>query len=391
MTKHKDDGYLDAIQEQMDGDLLKGMLEVMARRLMEEELELHLGAERHERTSGRKGHRNGYKPRSLKTRVGELSMRVPQARGTEPYNPSLYAKWERSERALLAACAEMYFMGVSTRKVKNVLEKMGGFELSASTVSCVAQELDEKLTEFRQRRLDEHAWPYLVVDATYVKVRRKGQSTSQAILVVAGVNDEGRREILTWRAADTESEDTWTEVFRELKQRGVKGVQWLISDGHLGIQAAVRTQFNGVGWQRCWTHFLRAAMAKVGHKHKAALAGELRVARTHSTLEICLMESERVAERWEGQYPRVATQIRDQFEETLTVHGLPKEHQRRVYTSNMIERVMTEIKRRTKVVGIFPNAESADRLIGAHLLERHEKWQCERARYLDMDRLDANV
>ena len=155
MTKHNNDGYLDAIQERMDGDMLKAMLEVMAQRLMEEELALHLGAERHERTRERKGHRNGYKPRSLKTRVGELGLSVPQARGTQPYSPLLFAKWERSERALLVACAEMYFMGVSTRKVKRVLEKMGGFELSASTVSCVAQELDETLTGFRQRRLDE--------------------------------------------------------------------------------------------------------------------------------------------------------------------------------------------------------------------------------------------
>ena len=156
MTKHNCDGYLDEIQERMEGDVFKAMLEVMAQRVMEEELARHLGAERHERTQSRRGHRNGYKGRSLKTRVGELALHVPQARGVEPYSPMLFAKWQRSERALLVACAEMYFMGVSTRKVKRVLEKMGGFELSASTVSCVAQELDEKLTEFRQRRLDEH-------------------------------------------------------------------------------------------------------------------------------------------------------------------------------------------------------------------------------------------
>ncbi len=141
----------------------------------------HVGAERHERTQSRRGHRNGYKGRSLKTRVGELALHVPQARGVEPYSPMLFAKWQRSERALLVACAEMYFMGVSTRKVKRVLEKMGGFELSASTVSCVAQELDEKLTQFRQRRLDAHTWPYLMVDATYVKVRKRGRVRNQAV------------------------------------------------------------------------------------------------------------------------------------------------------------------------------------------------------------------
>ena len=388
MTKSKCDGYVDEIQERMDGDVFRAMLEVMARRVMEEELAQHLGAERHERTPARRGHRNGYKPRSLKTRVGELSLQVPQARGVEPYSPLFFAKWERSERALLVACAEMYFMGVSTRKVKHVLEKMGGFELSAATVSCVAQELDEKLAEFRQRRLDEHTWPYLMVDATYVKVRKRGRVLKQAVLVVSGVNGDGRREILTWRLADVESEDTWTEVLRELKQRGLNGVEWLISDGHEGIKAAMRRQFDGVAWQRCWTHFMRNALAKVGHKHKDALAKELKAARKLEDVTTCLMQAESVATAWEQDYPRLAKQIREQFEETLAVHELPREHRRRVYTTNIMERLMREIKRRTNVVGIFPNEAACDRLVGAQLLERHEAWQCEAARYLVMDHLD---
>lgn len=388
MTKPKNDGYVDAVQEHMDGDLFRAMLEVMAHRVMEEEIARHLGAERHERRPERTGHRNGYKPRSLKTRLGELALRVPQSRGVEPYSPMLFARWERSERALLVACAEMYFMGVSTRKVKHVLEKMGGMELSASTVSCVAQELDEKLAEFRQRRLDEHTWPYLVVDATYVKVRKKGRVVSHAVLVAAGINSAGRREILTWRQADLESEDTWTEVFRELKQRGVQGVTWVISDGHAGIRAAAQTQFYGAGWQRCWTHCMRNALAKVGHQHKDAFAKELRAARRFDDVATCLAEAERVAHRWEKNDPRVAAQIREQFEQTLAVHELPREHRRRVYTTNLLERLMREVKRRTTVVGIFPNEASCDRLIGAHLLERQEAWECERMRYLVMEHLE---
>jgi putative transposase len=388
MTTSYGDGYLDEIQEKTDGDVLKTMIEVLAQHMMEEELARHVGAGRHERTRNRRGHRNGYKPRSLKTRVGELALQVPQARGTEPYSPMLFAKWERSERALLVACAEMYFMGVSTRKVKRVLQKMGGFDLSASTVSCVASELDEKLKEFRERRLDDHTWPYIMVDATYVKVRKRRRVVSQAILVVSGVNDAGTREIITWRLADVESEDTWTEVFRELKQRGVNGVQWVISDGHEGIQAAMRTQFNGVSWQRCWTHFMRNAMAKVGHKHKDAFAKELIAARKFDEVTVCMAEAERVAERWGKDYPRAAKQIRRQFEETLAVHELPGQHRRRVYTTNIMERLMREIKRRTRVVGIFPNEASCDRLVGAHFLERHETWQCERTRYLVMEHIE---
>ena len=388
MTKRNVDGYLAEIQERMDGDVLKAMVEVIAHHVMEEEVARHLGADRHERTPQRQGHRNGYKSRRVKTRVGELALEVPQVRGAEPYSPMFYAKWQRSERALLVACAEMYFMGVSTRKVKDVLEKMAGMEISASTVSCVAQELDEKLTEFRQRRLDTDTWPYLMVDATYVKVRKKGRVLPQAVLVVAGINGQGRREILTWRPADVESEDTWTQVFRELLQRGIGGVQWLISDGHEGIQAALRTQFSGVSWQRCWVHFMRNALAKVGHKHKDALAKELSAARRSDEVAICMAEAERIAERWEKTYPKLARQIREQFEETLAVHQLPREHRRRVYTTNMLERVMREIKRRTKVVGIFPNEDSCDRLIGAHCIERHDTWQCESARYLSMEHLD---
>jgi transposase-like protein len=364
------------------------MLEVMARRVMEEEVALHLGAGRHERTSARMGHRNGYKGRSLNTRVGQLRLEVPQVRGTEPYSPMLFAKWQRSERALLVACAEMYFMGVSTRKVKQVLEKMGGFALSASTVSCVAAELDEQLTAFRARRLDGDTWPYLMVDATYVKVRSRGHVANKAVLVVAGVNGSGRREVLTWRVADVESEDTWTEVLRELKQRGVSGVRWIISDGHEGIQAAVRTQLHGAAWQRCWTHFMRNALAKVHHKHKDALARALWAARKHDEVKVCLLEAERVAEAWERDYPRLARQIREQFEETLAVHALPQAHRRRVYTTNLLERLMREIKRRTHTVGIFPNEASCERLIGAQLLERHDAWQCEPMRYLAMEHLE---
>lgn len=380
--------YMLEMQIEEDEDPVKAMLEVMMKAVMEAGVEKHLGAGRHERTEKRKGHRNGTKPRKLKTRVGELDLAVPQVRGTEPYSPHFFAKWQRTERALLVACAEMYFMGVSTRKVKNVLEVMGGFGLSASTVSCVAQELDEKLAEFRERRLDGCTWPFLVVDACYVNVRRNGRMVKQAVLVVAGINRDGRREILTWRMANVESEDTWTEVFRELRQRGVGGVEWVVSDGHKGIQNATTTQWSGASWQRCWVHFIRNTLAKVNHCHKDALAKELKGARKLEDIKLCLAEAERIAERWAAQYPKLAVLIREQFEETLATHALPHTCRRRVYTTNMMERVMREIKRRTSVVGIFPNAPSADRLIGAQLMECHETWVCARARYLNLEQYD---
>lgn len=377
------------MQASTEEDPIRMMIEVLAHAVMEAGVAQHLSAERHERTSERKGHRNGRKQRKLKTRVGELELSVPQVRGMEPYSPHFFAKWQRTERALLVACHEMYLMGVSTRKVKGVLETMGGFELSASTVSSVAHELDEKLKEFRERRLDERLWRFLMVDACYVKVRKNGRMRKQAVLVVAGINDDGRREILTWRMGAVESEETWTEVFRELRHRGVRGVEWVISDGHEGIQKAAATQWPEAMWQRCWTHFMRNALSKVHHRHMKGLSRELRAARNCEELKTALAEAERVAERWEGQYPRLARQIRDQFEETLATHALPESCRRRVYTTNMVERVMREIKRRTDVVGIFPNEASADRLVGAQLMERHERWACERARYVKLDQYEA--
>ena len=389
MATHKNSAeYLDEIQACADGDILKEMLRIMLHEVMEEEIARHLGAERHERSTKRKGQRNGYKPRKLKTRVGELELSVPQTRGMEPYHPLAFARYERSERALMTACAEMYFTGVSTRKVGNILEKMGGFDISAATVSKVAAEVDEALTLFRERRLDFDTWPYLMADACYVKTRRHGRIQKRAVLVVIGINGAGQREMLTWRVCAVESEETWGEVFTELRQRGVKGVQWLISDGHEGLRNAAQKQFPRVSWQRCWTHFMRNVLAKVSHKEQKNLAVDLKAARKFEDVTTCLMEAERIAHCYEERYPRVAEQIRAQFEETLAVHGLPQEHRRRVYTTNIIERVMREIKRRTRVVGIFPNDASCDRLIGAQLLERHEHWQCEGTRYLNMAHLD---
>jgi putative transposase len=385
MTSKQCAGFLDQIQENGGSDVMLEMLRIMVQTVLEEGMTRHLGAPPYERSASRSGHRNGYKPRSLKTRLGELSLSIPQARGTEPFEAYPLVKWQRSERALLVACAEMYFQGVSTRKVSRVLEEMGGFELSASTVSRVAVELDERLSEFRNRRLDEVSWPFLMVDACYIKVRHHGSIKSRSVLVVAGINETGRRELLTWRVGDVESEATWSEVFSELRQRGVQGVQCVVSDGHAGIQAAAARYFNDASWQRCWTHFMRSILTKASHKDKDVLSRELIAARKIEDVKICLAEAERIATRWEQHNARIAIQIREQFEQTLAVHGLDNRQRRRVYTTNMLERVMREIKRRTRVVGIFPNDASCDRLVGAHLIEIHESWQCEKARYLCLD------
>lgn len=227
----------DLLHEAFDStEGLRRLLEAVVNAGMREEAAAHLGAGEHERTETRRGHRNGTKPRTLKTRAGELALDVPQVRGCEPYHPSMFARWQRSERALLAACGEMYFQGVSTRNVQAVLEQMCGLEVSAATVSRVAAELDEKLAAFRQRRLDHADWAYLMLDARYEKVRVDGRVVSQAVLVTVGFTSDGRREVLDWRVADSEGEQHWGDVFRSLKDRGLRGVR---------LSSATRTAGSG--------------------------------------------------------------------------------------------------------------------------------------------------
>ena len=296
-----------------DPDRLREVLQVICQAAMAQEVAAHVGAGPHERTAGRRGHRNGSKPRTLSTRVGELSLSVPQVRDCDrgPYHPSLFARWERSERALLVACGEMYFQGVSTRNVREVLETMcQGVELSAMTVSRVASEIDEKLAAFRVRRLDGRAYPYLKVDARYERVRVDGRVISQAVLVVMGFTHEGRREILDWRLADSESEDSWSTLFRDLKDRGLSGVELLVSDAHAGIVAAARRHLQGASWQRCQVHFKRELLRKVSYKRaRELMADALSVFRGNDLAE-CLRRGEEVAAKWEPTHAPVARLMR---------------------------------------------------------------------------------
>lgn len=385
-ARNQHDAQLNGMQAREAGeDVLREMVRTLVQELLEEEVTEHVGAAPHERTADRRGYRNGHKPRRWKTRVGELELQVPQVRGTEPYQPSFWARFERSERALLTACAEMYFQGVSTRKVAAVLEELGGFSLSATTVSKVAQELDEQLEAFRNRPLDHVSWPYLIVDARYEKVRRNRRIVSVAVLIVSGVNAQGRREVLTWRLGDSESEATWREVFAELKRRGVTGVEQVTSDAHRGLRAALDREFAGVAWQRCRVHFLREILCKVSHRHRDALARDLTAAFRCESRELALVAAQEIADRWGARWPRVAKAVEEGFEQCLTVLALPCAHRRRLHSTNMLERLMREVKRRTRVVGIFPNDAALDRLIGAVLLETDETWHCEPMRYLVID------
>jgi putative transposase len=349
------------------------------------EVEAHVGAAPHERSGSRVGRRNGTKPRTLLTRVGGLELDVPQVRGCEPYRPSLFNKWQRSERALLVACGEMYFQGVSTRNVQEVLGAMCEGEVSAMTVSRVAAELDEKLSAFRSRRLDHTSWPYLMLDARYEKVGVDGRVVSQAVLVVVGFDSRGRREVLDWRVGDSESEQCWGEVFRSLKDRGVSGVELVVSDAHRGIRSALTRHFQGAAWQRCRVHFKRELVEKVSYKLAREVMKDAAAVFAPWDRPECLRRGEEMAAKWEAmRCPAVAAMLRDGLEDCLAVLGLPEHHRRRLASTNLLERLMRTLKARTRVVGVFPDRPSCDRLIGALLLETHEAWQLEERPYFNM-------
>jgi len=369
-------------------DGLKKLLEKLVNIASSLEVEEHLGAKRYQRTDQRRGQRNGTKRRSFNTVAGRLELDIPQVRNGEAYHPSFFNRWQRSQRALLAACMEMYFAGVSTRRVEGVIKEMCGLELSAGQVSRVAQQLDEQLAVFGERSLSGTEYPYLIVDARYEYIRCNGHVVSQAVLIAAGINSEGRREILDWRVANSESEESWKEVFCSLKDRGIKGVKLIVSDAHKGIKAAVNRHFQGVMWQRCRVHFMRELQRKTTWKNAKELMQDIRAVFRPEDRKECLDRAEEMAAKWEQRAPGVAKMLRADFEACLTVSALPAEHRRRLNTTNMLERVMRELKQRTRVIGIFPNAASCQRLIGARLMELNEGWQQEKTRYLSMELLD---
>jgi transposase-like protein len=364
---------------------MQRLLETVVNIGMREQAAVHIGAAEHERSVNRRGYRNGSKPRKLKTRLGELDLLVPQVRNCEPYHPSLFARWQRSERALLVACGEMYFQGVSTRNVQKVLQEMCGLDISSATVSRVAAELDEKLSAFRERRLDHTGWEYLMLDARYEKIRVGGRVISQAVLVTVGFTVQGRREVLDWRVADSESEQSWGEVFKSLKDRGLGPVQLVVSDAHSGIRAAITRHLQGAAWQRCRVHFKREMGRKVSYKKLKQLMGELASVFAPEEKKECLLRAEEMAVRWEQTAPAVAAMLRAGIEDCLAVLSFPEHHRRKFRSTNLLENMMKRLKKRTKVVGVFPNRASCDRLIGAQLLELHEQWQTEPKAYVNME------
>ncbi len=371
-----------------DPGFLKGIVERVVQELLETEMTKHVGAAPYVRTTERKGRRNGHKPRMLRTRVGTLNLLVPQDReGT--FSTRLFSRYQRNEKALVLALMEMYVEGVSTRNVKDVTEALCGASFSKSLVSSLAGRLDAELEAWRSRRLEAEAYPYLFVDARYEKVRVGHRVVSQGVLVVSAVREpDGLREIVAVEVADTESEATYQELFRSLKKRGLRGVELVVSDDHEGLKAAIARHFQGASHQRCQVHYARNLLGTVGAKKRKELAADLRAIFVAPAREQALEIASSVAEKWRSEKgnAKVAERIEEHVEECLSCLAFPESHRKRIRTTNGPERLNQEIKRRTRVVRIFPNRESCLRLVTALAAEQSEEWVTGR-RYLDMEEL----
>ncbi len=365
-------------------DFLRPLIQEVVQQVLEAEMDEALGAGKGERTASRQGYRSGYYGRSLVTRVGKLELRVPQDRQGR-FRTEIFERYQRSEKALVAALSEMYVQGVSTRKVKAVTEELCGHEFSAATISRMNQNLDEELKKFACRRLDE-AYPYLILDARYEKVREDGVIRSLAVLVAIGVDWEGRRNVLAIELANRESLGSWKEFCLELKKRGLHGVELVISDDHAGLRKAIAEVLPESAWQRCYVHFLRNALDYLPRKADNDCLTELRWIYDRRSIQEARQDLTAWLKKWAAKYPKLCDWVENNIEETLTFYRLPRQHHKNLKSTNLLERLNEEIKRRTLVVRIFPNTAACLRLVRALAVEMHENW-IEATRYLNMEYL----
>jgi len=365
-------------------DLMKSLVKEVLQEVLDVEMTEFLGADRSERNLGRTGYRSGYYSRGLVTRIGKLELRVPRDRNGE-FSTALFERYQRSEKALVAALAEMYVQGVSTRKVTAITEELCGHRFSASSISTINKGMDEALARFAARPLDE-VYPYLILDARYEKVREDGVIRSQAVLIAIGINWEGQRQVLAVELANRESATSWKEFLVMLKQRGLHGVEFVVSDDHAGLKRAISEVLPEAAWQRCYVHFLRNALDYLPRKADDDCLQELRWIYDRRDIQEAQRDLAAWIGKWQAKYPKLVDWVESSIGETLTFYRLPRAHHKHLKSTNMLERLNEEIKRRTRVVRIFPNAASCERLVRALCVETHEAW-LEASRYLNMSLL----
>jgi putative transposase len=353
-------------------DFLRDLVQRTVQQVLEAEMASFLGAENYQRNEARRGWRNGYKQRTLKTRVGELELMVPKDRDGQ-FQTELFERYQRSEKAFVLALLQMYVEGVSTRKVSAITEALCGLEVSKSQVSALTQKLDAEVAEWRGRPLSEE-YPYLIFDARYEKVRRGGSVVSQGVLVAIGISAAGYREVLGCWVAESESEASWGAVFSELKQRGLSGVRYGVSDDHAGMVKSIERHFQGAVWQRCQVHFVRNALSLCARQQRPLVLRLMKTVTEAPTREAARAALTTAIAELEKRAPKVARLLEEHGEEILGVYALPEAHRKRMRTTNMMERQNQELKRRTRVIRVFPHEQSCLRLIAALLMETNQEW-----------------
>ena len=386
MTRKHSNSTLKEIKRMIaeDGEFLRPMVRAVIQEFLEAEMAEAVGAEKGERVEGRLSYRSGYYTRSLVTRVGKLELRVPQDRNGR-FSTEIFERYQRSEKALVAALTQMYIQGVSTRKVQAISEELCGHSFSASAISEINKKLDAELGRFARREL-ENEYPYLIIDARYEKLRENGVIRSRAVLVAIGIDWEGRRQVLGVEMANRESSTSWKEFLLSLKRRGLCGVFFAVSDDHPGLKRAITEVLPEAYWQRCYVHFLRNALDYLPRKVADDCLIELRWLYDRRNAEEARRDLAAWLLRWQEKYPKLCAWVEENIEETLTFYRLPREHHKHLKSTNMLERLNQELKRRTHVIRIFPNEESCLRLIRALAVEIHEDW-IEAHRYLNMEML----
>lgn len=378
-------GLLEELKDADVSERMRKSAQWLYQELIEVEAAAVIGAGRYERGEERVTHRNGHRSKTVSTQAGDLELRIPKLRAGS-FFPGLLEQRRRVDRALYAVVMEAYVHGVSTRKVDDLVKALGvSSGISKSEVSRICAELDCEVATFRDRSLGHAAFPYLFVDATYCKARVAGRVVSQAVVIAVGVSGDGRREVLGFDVGDSESREFWTAFFRALRARGLSGVQLVVSDAHEGLKAAIGQVFAGAAWQRCRVHTMRNILARVP-KARAQMVGALvrtifaaeDTAGVHAQFEEVLAALARVE-------PRAADLLAAAREDLLAFTGFPKAHWVKIWSTNPIERLNTEVKRRTKVVVVFPNPAALARLAGAVLIECHDEWEADERRYLSAE------
>jgi transposase-like protein len=370
------------LEKSDDGDFLRQMIGFAAQRLMELDVESLTGAAHGVRDPDRLNQRNGYRDRPWQTRAGTVELRIPKLRKGS-YFPGFLEPRRMAEKALTAVIQEAYVQGISTRSVDDLVQAMGMSGVSKSQVSRLCEEIDDRVKAFLTRPL-EGEWPYLWLDATYLKVRRNGRIVSVAAIIAVGVNADGRREVLGLEIGSSEAETFWKEFLRKLARRGLRGVKLVISDAHEGLKAAVAKVFNAT-WQRCRVHFMRNVLAHAGRQGRRVVSAFIATAFAQDNAKAAHAQWRQVADQLRAKLPKLAALLDEAEHDVLAYMDFPQAHRAKLHSTNPLERLNGEVKRRTDVVGIFPNEDAIVRLVGALLLKQNDEWAVQRARYMALE------